>query len=267
MKKAQLAIRVIIIVLIVLLTINIYQTRKAFKNMSTSYNGFISGKADVERFVKASNYLTSQARLYVANGKQEFLENYLGELKSDKNRELALSELEKGAGSDNEVFAKLKECYDESNELTEKELKALKLVANANNATKELIEQIGDIKLTDLEMSVGAEGAKIMAIDMLFSEEYNAKKTQIDEALSECGQMVTDDSKGDGAARLKTVDVLLKFMFGFVIVVAVVEAVLFLPSVSGGSFFGSFEDEDNKKSLEAIEQLRKETEEINRMMK
>ena len=80
---------------------------------------------------KASDYLTTQARLYAMTGKKEYYDNYWNEVNNVKRRDNAVIELKKLGVSDN-ILAYVEQAKKDSDNLIKLEEASFKAVSNGN---------------------------------------------------------------------------------------------------------------------------------------
>lgn len=241
MKRLTKAVNIIAYIFLALLTFNVYQTKKAVESITAINNGHQSARSDVYEFTDASNYLSTQAKQYIASGNVEYLENYLREYKTDKRREESIKRLEEGGGSDLPEVALLKETLADSNELSKHEMKALKLVANANKVDKELLNSLECEAMSEYERTCSAESAKYLAVDILFGADYLKARENIEKKLGECVELIKENTLESNNDGLDKVVNYLNFQY-----ILIVLTTVFIIGFSVVYFWGKNEDDDSE---------------------
>ena len=129
------------------------------------------------QLMEASDYLTTQVRLFVTTGDRTFMDNYFTELLETRRRDEAVAILESLADSD-EAKADLAEALDESNELALVEEYAMRLMVEA-----ELIDDLPEpVEATRLDAGDDAlsRGQKErLAYELVIGDSYDKKKAAI----------------------------------------------------------------------------------------
>ena len=138
----------------------------------------------------ASDYLTTQARMYVVTGRSEYLDNYLTELLVTDRRGQAVETLRAYFGESNSIDA-LQAALDQSNELAERELYAMRLVADATELADmpELVEQV---RIDAADNALPVDEKRALAEDMMLNDEYQSYKETISQNVNECSDDLID---------------------------------------------------------------------------
>lgn len=134
-----------------------------------------------------SDHLTEQARLYVITKEQLYADAYFMETDVTQRRERALLEIEKQLSGDDEATLQLsKEALRLSNELMDLELHAMKLAALSSDADiTRLSSAIQEYQLPESELKLTPQEMADTATELVFGQEYRAKKQKIDDTLSD----------------------------------------------------------------------------------
>lgn len=120
---------VIACILYAILIYSIILVSQQYENMLSAIDAYIFSTEEGNQLLDASGYLTNQARHYVVDGKRKHVDNYFEEVHVTRRRENALKNL---AGfADEEAISALQKALDESNQLMETEIYAMRLVAEA----------------------------------------------------------------------------------------------------------------------------------------
>ena len=135
---------------------------------------------------EASDYLTEQMRLFAVTGDQQYLNNYFTEAKVTKRRDHALEAFDEKERS-KAAYQSLVGAMEDSVELMDTEYRAAKLTAQAFGLSmEELPAEVQEAVLTDEEDELGSEEKKAYAINLLFGEQYSAKKAAINGQTQKC---------------------------------------------------------------------------------
>lgn len=137
---------------------------------------------------ETSNYLTTQARDFVSSGNREHLDNYLREYEQDDNRGAALRTLREHANS-SEAVAALELARLHSDELAQTELRALRLVADAQGMSN-VPATIKHLDLAPHDLWLNNDEKTELAHELVFGEEYQDKKLMIREQVQRCSEQL-----------------------------------------------------------------------------
>lgn len=150
--------------------------------------------------MEASDHLTTQARMYVVTGDETYMQAYLDELLHKRRRDHAVATLRRNAeGADAE--RELSEALDNSNALAERELYAMRLVADAVGAT-ELPDQVASVELLEEDATLDGDGKRELAEQMVLGSEYGDMKTLVIKDVDQCAMSLSDDIIAERAASL-----------------------------------------------------------------
>lgn len=132
-----------------------------------------------------SDYLTEQARLYAETGDEKYARNYFEERDSSRSRERALEGLS-GESISDEHRASLAKAISLSNDLTKREIYAMRLVAAANGDEPSAIAPgLAQTALDPADERLPALEKGRLARMILFDEDYGDAKQAIRIALGE----------------------------------------------------------------------------------
>lgn len=150
-----------------------------FDGMMNFYNFAEMEREASAGFKAASDYLTDQARQFAVNGDISNVENYFFEKDINKRREAALEVIENSNILELEGNL-LHSAMELSEGLVELEIHAMKLVATAEKIdAAKLPAMVVSYKLPDDELKLSAGEMKNLAIQLLYSTEYEASKAKI----------------------------------------------------------------------------------------
>ena len=124
----------------------------------------------------ASDYLTTEARLFVVTGRKECLDNYINEYSIVNRRGKAVDVLKSNLSNDIEAVTELEEALNASNGLAQSELASMRLAADYYGIT-DLPPEVANAN-TEVYRSTTDKNAKLeTAKNLMLTETYdNAKK-------------------------------------------------------------------------------------------
>ena len=125
----------------------------------------------------ASDYMTEKVQRFAVHGDLKYIQAYYNEAFLNQRREEALNTMASDAESA-EALEKLQAAMDGSEELMEQEYYAMRLVVEAkgyNNAPLSL----KDVELSKEDEALSAEGKIDRAREIVFGNDYYAKKSLI----------------------------------------------------------------------------------------
>ena len=156
-----------------------FRTEQSIVEMQKMTEQYTKGQNAIDDLMRASDYLTKQARVFVVTGAVSSGLNYNVEVTVTKRRDKALDTI----GSfkvKKKVYDALESALKRSNHLMETEYYAMLLAAKGDGLKpKEYESFVGNAKLTKEDEGL-SNGEKIKkATDTLFGTEYDEKKDEI----------------------------------------------------------------------------------------
>ena len=127
---------------------------------------------------EASDYLTSQARMYVVTGNRKFLDGYLNESTVENRRGMAVEVLRSSFSASQEAADELEQALASSNELAKTELAAMRLAAE-HYGLRDVPEMIKNANVSSHEKEIGENGKLGVAMNLLLDERYDKAKNEI----------------------------------------------------------------------------------------
>lgn len=158
----------------------INQMNKAYQSCQTA----------VDELQLTSNLLTSESRQFVATGKRIHMDNYLDEIQTNDHRGKALQTLYDLAAN-TEAIAALEEARARSDKLSQTELRALRLKAEALNMDH-IPDAVADAPLKESEAALPAKAKEELASELLSDSDYTHTKFQIREHVQSCSLLLVD---------------------------------------------------------------------------
>lgn len=149
-------------------------------------------------FLDASDYLTSESRMYVATGNINYLANYMTEYEETKRRDAAVDTLRTKSGNA-EAADQLADALNRSNQLAEDEFYAMRLKADSIGGRK-FPEKIESVKLSAEDAALNPDGKDARAREILFGDDYNSFKESIVSDVEHCSGELFKELKEEIAA-------------------------------------------------------------------
>lgn len=166
-------------ILFALLLLFIINMTVRYSAMIKASDDYIAAESDAATLHDASDYLTEQVRMFAINMDLKYAENYFEEANVTQRREHALSELSDHQVEDSARDA-LEQALTSSNNLMEREIYSMKLVAVANNyKNSDLPEEIQAVELSDEDAKLSSKAKLEKARNLVFNQGYQDAKTLI----------------------------------------------------------------------------------------
>ena len=146
--------------------------------VNETYKNYLSLKEATTDVQLASDYLTEQVRLFVANEDKKYMDNYFEEANVTKRRENALitiHELAENTPSHEEIHNNITLAVNESIKLMDLEYFAMKLICVDANISYAEYPEVGNANIDN----VSPENRKSAAIDAVLGTEYIKSKDYI----------------------------------------------------------------------------------------
>ena len=174
----------------------------------------------------ASDYLTDQVRLFVANGDKEYMDSYFVEANVTKRRENALEtvhHLAEKTSKHEEIHSNIEKAVDESMDLMNIEFYAMKLICVDQNIP---YDEYPSVAIVDIS-GVAPEDRRSEALDSVLGTEYVARKDRINHfvniAFNIINDLIRENSKNaSDNLRLLTIFQTIIIVVMIVFVVAIV---------------------------------------------
>lgn len=164
-----------------------------YDNMRKFYDENSLEREAAHDFQTASDYLTNQARKYASTGDAIFLENYFNEKDNICTRETSLTRIQEKHGEDMQ-YNLLKDAMQQSEDLVEYELHAMKLVAlSYGMKTAEMPDQLAAYELSADELAMDAVAQQNQATDILHSVEYENYKDRISWDIENAAVLIEEE--------------------------------------------------------------------------
>ncbi len=180
------------LVLFALTIIGIFDFANKYKrHITTSENCSLAERA-IADLKEGSLYLTEQVRLYVLSGQAEYLSLYFEEAAVKRHREKAVETLSSILEEPGENVLWLAEsAFNKSRELMKTEIHAMKLMAIANQVSKNILpKDFFNYNLSDEEMRLSDAEKKERSKELIFNETYRTSSRQIVNQLVHVSELI-----------------------------------------------------------------------------
>lgn len=202
-----------------------------YEELNTATENYVACVRQAGMVTEASEYLTMKARMYAVNRKIEHVQDYFTEIHVTRRREAALEELEKYNGSQ-EAYDFLKTALDKSNELMNREMYSMKLVAEAmGHDTHGIARELDDIQLSHEDQKLDSEAMLKKAEEMVFDTAYQDAKALITRNISYFLNHVVETTKKqrtDNASMMQRIMNTQKLYIGLLFVLSVINLALII---------------------------------------
>lgn len=168
-------------VLYIFLILATFRISTKCDNMLASTNRYIACQENASLVSEASDDMTEQVRLYVITEEAQYMDGYFEEVDTARRREKALQQLN-GEHVSEKARKFFQSALDQSNQLMEKEIYAMRLTASAHGADMEgFPSQVQEAELSEEDESLGRQEKLAKAKELVFGFEYQDAKKQIRE--------------------------------------------------------------------------------------
>lgn len=223
---AMIAIACVLYVMILYATVHL---SLEYERLSVATDNYVRCVQEAGMVTEASDYLTMKARMYAVNKDPKHVKDYFTEVHVNRRRELALEELQK-YNQDQKIYSFLKNALEGSNELMEREIYSMKLVAVAmGQDMADLPQEVGDMELTKEDESLSREAKLEKAVNMVFDSAYQDAKALITSNISYFSNSVLDatlQEKGDSSQRMRSVMGRQRLFISFLFVLNIMNFIL-----------------------------------------
>lgn len=161
---------------------HIFETEAASEQANAAYRECSSAARDLQ---EASDYLTSQVRVFVSTGNRTYMDDYLEEIHVTDRRGKAVQTLKDHLQADQSAVTDLEQALTYSNELAVRELYAMKLVTTALGM-QNVPQDVAQVELSQEDLQLSAQEQQTKAEQMVLGDEYQATKYQISNSVKSC---------------------------------------------------------------------------------
>lgn len=175
---------------------------------TTAETRYVECSRAVNNLQDASDYLTTNSRLFVTTGRKECMDNYIRELSVSNRRGNAVEVLKTNLAADLEAVNALEKALAASNGLAQSELTAMRLACDyygIEDIPKEVAEAPTDLFRSELEGEAKLEAAE----GLLLSETYDGAKANIMAGVEESSAALLEQLNTELAQSKNAIQVLL----------------------------------------------------------
>ncbi len=170
LSRFQAVTAAIIIVLTVLLLLSTYYTSRGYTQMEEATERYITAQQAAANMQAASDFLTAQARTFVATGDLTRAEQFFEETDVNRRRDRALEEIEEFNDIPS-TYDYLSAALDNSNMLLEIEYYAMRLACESYGYDPaECPEKLREVTLEEEDLRLAPEEQRDKALIMLFDD-------------------------------------------------------------------------------------------------
>ena len=169
------------------------QTTSAYLELRDANDKYISSELAANQLKHASNYLTTQVRMFAITQETKYMDRYFEEALVNRNREQATDTL-KTYLSDTYAYLYLDEAYRYSHELMKREYHAMRLVIEARNyilGGDAIL--LNDVQLSESEREMTPEQKIQAAVNLTHDAYYQRYVDLIEGCVNSCIRCVTDE--------------------------------------------------------------------------
>ena len=197
LRRFHTVIAVVFAVLVLLLLVSTFSTGRGFTRMETATERYITAQQAAADMQAASDYLTAEARAFIATGKLQRAERFFEEVEVTRRRDRALEEIEQIL-SNPSAYAYLSAAKASSDELLEIECYAMRLAAESYGcAPADLPERLRETALRSADLRLTAEEQRERALELVFDETYQNYKDAVGENVSLTVQALIEETRGE----------------------------------------------------------------------
>ncbi len=180
------------VIVAVILLISAIFTFRAFYSYARATDSFMSLQETADRLMDASDYLTTEARLYTVTEKRIHLENYFFEAETERNRENAIETMKEALPGSN-ALRQLEQAMEKSVDLMNREYYAMRIILEVKEDGN-IPEAMKNVKLSEHDLELPNDEKRKLARRMMHDEEYEARKERIRDDMGRCVESLKRES-------------------------------------------------------------------------
>lgn len=193
---------IIAAILAALTVIGLVQLQRAHRRSNVEHKRYEDCAFAANTLMTASDYLTTQSRLYVITGEDVYLNGYLTEVEETRRREHAVDTLKVEATS-TEATKELARALAESDNLASRELYAMRLACESYGMVP-IPDALAHVELSSEDTKLSTEEKRERAKDMLVGFDYEAMKTMILQDVERCtNNLLTEFSQAEALTNTR----------------------------------------------------------------
>ena len=164
--------------------------RQEYEQLNQAMTDYGSATTQITNLQNSSRELTQMVQLFLVTGDSEYAVKYANLFENTSMREGAVAALSTIMADNRESIDALKKALEESNQLADTELHAMKLMTLAVESDSNIPDIITGYSLPEDEIVNDREEYNKMAFDMIFSKEYTLQSSGIMERVFEATENV-----------------------------------------------------------------------------
>ena len=172
---------------------------RGYRRMEQASRRYIVAQLAASNMEDVSDYLTDRVRCFVVTGEASYLQDFFEEVEITRRRDQALNDLEELLeGNNSTAYANLATALQLSNELVEREYRAMRLMLEADSYhMDEIPEAIADVVLEKEDLALTREQQKRKAQELVFDNVYMDYKDRIRENVNLCTHELIQSSSNE----------------------------------------------------------------------
>lgn len=155
--------------------------RASYEEINLVSDGYIKCTEDIQLLDEVSDLLTSKSREYVVLGKEAAANDYIKEVTESKVRERSVQNINVYF-SDTQIGTYMNDALDRSNQLSTREMYAMRLAAEVYGVNL-IPQEIQAVEITAEDLALSNEEKISVATASLFDAEYDDLKDRIDDDI------------------------------------------------------------------------------------
>ena len=187
------------------------QVARKYDLLIFATENYIACERDAFLMNDGSDYLTEQVRLFAVTGEEQRVADYFEEVHVTRRRDIALEELG-GYVAGEKTREYLQSALDYSNQLMEREIYAMRLVAEAMAYDLQSFpEEVQQTELTSEDCALSRDGKLEQAREMVFGEGYQREKSLIMGSISYFLDSIVEETKAAQASSREDLERIMVF--------------------------------------------------------
>ena len=229
LRSAHIIMFVMIVLIIFHLVLYINTSTTLSSELSATTSNYTVMQKNAERFMDASDYLTETVQRFTVIHNVSDMDAYFTEINSTKNRENALNDLSISS-TDELAVEQLRKALEYSVDLTDTEIKAIKIICSAKGF-EEKYDEIKNAKLP-AECEGLTEDEKIHFAQRLVNDQsYYEKKASIRNGMEGCVSTLMDDTRRLQYDLMNKLNTKADYMRIFIIIQTIALFIMFFVTI------------------------------------
>ena len=172
---------IVLVVLAIILAGSLVNANRYSEEAHDRYDQCVSASSEL---MIASDYLTTQCRMFVLTGERNYMDSYFEELLVTLRRDTAVETLCAKSGNE-KAAAELTQALSESNALAKRELYAMKLVCEADKL-EDMPKPLVNTLISAEDEALSPVDKRKAAQDLVLDDGYKDLKNAISHDVNEC---------------------------------------------------------------------------------